>query len=135
MTEHEPAVRTWVFRGIFSLVFCLTLVSAVLPLLILGFELKDWIYGRTCRYEFSLIPASHLTSSDIEAEFTRRMNAKGYIVFNCQVTREGHRRRYEGWITLKKVTVRDSQVESDLSEVMKSFKDQPLEVEKADPSP
>jgi hypothetical protein len=138
MPEQIPTPRTWLFRGIFALEvlgLCLGLVSAILTLLIIGFQLKDWIFGRTCRYEFNLTPTSHLTSPDIEAEFTRRVKAKGYIVFNCQMTREDGKKRYDGWITLKKVTVRDYQLESDLREVMKSFTDKPLELEKADPLP
>lgn len=112
-----------------------TVISVVLTLAILALNFSDWMFGRTVQLEFGRVPSSHLKQADFEAEFTRRVSAYGYVVFNCRVMRNDRELYYSGWITLREVTASDRQVDRDLRDVMASFTDKPLQVEKPIPPP
>lgn len=106
-------------------------ISSALLLAILVFNFSDWLFGRTVRYEFSRIPSSHLSRSDFEEEFTRRVIASGYQVFNFRVTYE-NQGMFDAWITLKNVpsSIDDRQAEADLRRVRDSFSNKPVELER-----
>lgn len=109
-------------------------ITVALSAAAMFFTFSDWLFGRSMKFEFGRVPSSHLTRDDFEAEFSRRVTAKGYVVFNCRVMRNDRDLYYDGWITLREVKARDRRVNQDLREVMASFTDKPLTIEQEDPA-
>lgn len=98
---------------------------------VVWFGVKEWMYGRNLRYDFSHLPSSQLNRADFEEEFTRRVEAKGYKVFYFRVSYQHPDHTYNAAITLHRVPTNISEDEASeaLRQVRASFTTQNLTVE------